>query len=103
VKVNIRKGRGIKPAAAVRNWPAIVMAGMALLTGVSCQDQVVESPAEADMSFWIELKISDTMNLRTAELHGIFNEALFQRRASSYRKFIIWSGLVPNFCGRCIA
>jgi hypothetical protein len=59
MNMNIRKGCGIKLAAAIRNWQAIVMAGMALLTAVSCRDQVVvsefEVPAGADMWFWVEL------------------------------------------------
>jgi hypothetical protein len=42
------------------------------------------------------------MNLRWASPAVSLIKLLFQRRASSYRKFIIWSGLIPNFCERCI-
>jgi hypothetical protein len=74
MKVNIRKGRGIKPVAAIRNWLVIVMAGMTLLTGVSCQDKSpvneLEDAATADKSFWtanrwfwVELTVSSEINM----------------------------------------
>jgi hypothetical protein len=66
MNMNIWKGRGSKLAAAIRNWQAIVMAGMALLTAVSCRDQAVASefevPAGDDMSFWVELTVSSEIS-----------------------------------------